>query len=124
MKYLATPYSHPDPAVREARFRIACRVAAILMLNGEQIFSPIAHTHPVVNSTTGNVPWMPSDFNFWEKYDRWFIERCDELIVVFMDGTTESKGVAGEIEMAREFKLPIRYVDVEGNTRSIEKKRV
>ncbi|GIW55540.1 MAG: hypothetical protein KatS3mg082_1944 [Nitrospiraceae bacterium] len=34
MIYLASPYSHPDPAVREERFHAACRAAAALLLAG------------------------------------------------------------------------------------------
>jgi hypothetical protein len=47
MIYLASPYSHPDPAVREARFREACRAAAKLMRLGQPAFSPIVHGHPI-----------------------------------------------------------------------------
>jgi hypothetical protein len=31
MIYLASPYSHPDPLVREQRFRDACRATASLL---------------------------------------------------------------------------------------------
>jgi len=32
--YLASPYSHPDPAMRELRYKQACEVAALLMRDG------------------------------------------------------------------------------------------
>ncbi len=35
MIYLASPYSHPDVAVREARFHAACRAAAEFMRDGD-----------------------------------------------------------------------------------------
>jgi len=34
MIYLASPYSHPDPAVRAERYRAACRATAALLLAG------------------------------------------------------------------------------------------
>jgi hypothetical protein len=43
MIYLASPYSHPDRAVREERFRGACRATAALLRSGHAVFSPIAH---------------------------------------------------------------------------------
>ena len=47
MIYLASPYSHPDPAVMEQRFETACRVAGWLMARGEIVFCPIAMSHSV-----------------------------------------------------------------------------
>ena len=40
MIYLASPYSHPDPAVREERFREACRAAAKLISLGRIVSRP------------------------------------------------------------------------------------
>jgi len=45
--YLASPFSHPDPAVREQRFEAACRAAADLIRQGKSIFSPIAHSYGI-----------------------------------------------------------------------------
>ncbi len=41
MIYLASPCSHPDPAVREARFRAVCAHVADLMRREAFIYSPI-----------------------------------------------------------------------------------
>lgn len=53
MIYLASPYSHPDPAVEELRFEAACEAACKLMQQGHHVFSPIAHTHPVGRRSCG-----------------------------------------------------------------------
>jgi nucleoside 2-deoxyribosyltransferase len=45
--YLASPYSHPDPAVRQCRFELACMAAARRMERGLIVYSPIAHSHPI-----------------------------------------------------------------------------
>jgi hypothetical protein len=46
--YLASPYSHPNPAVREQRFQAACQAAAALLRSGQAVFAPIVHSHPLV----------------------------------------------------------------------------
>ena len=102
--YLASPYSHPDPAVREERYRAACRAAAALLLAGQPIFSPIAHSHPLV------AYGLPADWSFWQRYDREMLARCDEVVVLMLVGWRESVGVREEIRIARELGKPVRYL--------------
>jgi hypothetical protein len=104
MIYLATPYSHPDPLVREQRFRDACRAAAALLRSGQAVFSPIAHSHPLV------VYGLPSDWAFWWHFDRELLARCDEVVVLMLDGWHESVGVREEVRLAQELDKPVRYV--------------
>jgi len=94
MIYLASPYSHPDPRMREERFRVACQAAAKLMRNGEVVFSPIAHGHCIAQHG------LPTDWRFWERHDREQLMRCDEVVVLTMDGWRESEGVQAEIRIA------------------------
>lgn len=104
MIYLASPYSHPDPAVREQRFRAACQAAVALLHAGRVVFSPIAHSHPLAQHG------LPGNWHFWERYDRAFLERCDEVLVLMLDGWEESVGVQAEIRIARELGKPVRYL--------------
>ena len=103
--YLASPYSHPDPMVRQQRFETVCFVAAKLMQQGNYVFSPIAHTHPI--AVKGE---LPKDFDFWEGFDREMLKGCGELLVVRMDGWEASKGVAAEIKIANELGIPVKYL--------------
>jgi nucleoside 2-deoxyribosyltransferase len=107
MIYLASPYSHVDPAVREQRFTIATRVAAKLIRAGHQVFSPISHSHPIASNG------VPTDWTFWKAFDRRMLEACDELIVLMLDGWRESRGVQAEINLAIKLGKPIRYVSPE-----------
>ena len=107
MIYLASPYSHPDPSVREFRFREACRAAAKLMRLGKAVFSPIAHGHCIC--THG----LPTDWRFWEPFDRVQLERCDEVVVLMLDGWRESVGVQAEIRIAGQLGKPVRYLEPE-----------
>ena len=107
MIYLASPYSDPDPEVLEMRFDVICRIAAKAMQKGQHVFSPIAHCHPIAK-----VGKLPTDFQFWNGYDRWFITHCQELHVVQLPGWERSIGVRSEILIAEELGVPVRYVPV------------
>lgn len=105
MIYLASPYSHDDPAVKEKRFEIVCRAAAQFMKEGHHIFSPIAHTHPIAKFG------LPGGFEFWEPYDRAFLSMCSKLWVLKMDGWETSIGVGAEIEIFTKMGRKIEYFE-------------
>lgn len=107
MIYLAQPYSHPDPTVREQRFREACRVTAALVHAGHVVFSPVVHSHFL--SEHG----LPNTWSFWRKQDQIFLERADSLVVLMLPGWQESVGVRGEIEIARELGKPTVYLELD-----------
>lgn len=107
MIYLASPYSHADPAVREERFRAACRATAALLRAGEHVFSPIVHSHPLVAFD------MPTAWSFWERIDRAHLERCNEVAVLMLDGWAHSVGVREELRIARELGKPVRFLEVD-----------
>ena len=105
--YLACPYSDPSPRVRRFRFGIANEVAGHLMNWGHAVFSPISHCHPIAEAHE-----LPKEFDFWRKYDFSFIESwATHLTVITLDGWKRSVGVLAELEYAREFELPIDYID-------------
>lgn len=105
MIYLASPYSHLDPSVREARYVDACRATASLLSDGYIVFSPIVHSHPLVRFG------LNGGWEFWEQIDREHLWRCDEVVVLMLDGWRESVGVRDEIQIAGEFDKPVRYLD-------------
>jgi len=104
MIYLASPYSHPDEDVRQQRFEAVCKAAASLMRAGEIVFSPIAHGHPIAQHG------LPTDWRFWERQCREQIDRCDEVVVLTLDGWRESEGVQAEIQIAADMGKPLRPV--------------
>ena len=107
MIYLATAYSHSDPAVMEQRFDLACRIAGRLMARGEIVFSPIAHTHPIAVRCE-----LPRGWQFWHQYDREMISRASRVLVVKNDGWQTSIGVAEEIKIAKSLGIPVEYMEV------------
>lgn len=105
MIYLASPYSHSEPHVREQRFNAACEAAARLLGSGNAVFSPVAHGHSIARYG------VPTDWRFWERIDRKLIARCDEIVVLPLAGWRESEGVREEIRIAGELGKPVRYLD-------------
>jgi hypothetical protein len=106
MIYLASPYSHPDDDIRQQRFEAACRAAAEFIRRGRTVYSPIAHSHAICRYG------VPLDWRFWERHDRKFLEMCDEVVVLMLDGWPESVGVQAEIAIARELGKPVSFIAV------------
>jgi hypothetical protein len=106
--YLASCYTHKDPAVRIARYEAACKAAAKLMLSGEVIFAPIPHSHPIEQ----HFPERMSG-EWWMSQDLPILDKAGKLIVLMLDGWKESYGVAREIEYARDKGIPIEYLEAE-----------
>ncbi len=102
--YLASPYSHPDDTVRQARFDAVCRAAGRMMANGALVFSPIAHSHPIAEYRQ-----LPTDFGYWEAFDRTILGACKALVVLTLDGWEQSKGVAAEVDIALSLRLPVTF---------------
>lgn len=105
--YLASPYSHPDQEVREARYRAACRKAAQYATKGIAVFAPIVHSHPLV-------PYLPKeqcmDFDLWMRLDLPLLKDAAEMHVLCIAGWRESRGVTREIEFADYNKIPWKQV--------------
>jgi hypothetical protein len=101
--YLASPYSHPDPLVRQARFDAACQAAAGLIIAGKAVIAPIIQGHALV-------PFgIPSDWSFWQPLARKYLVRCEELLVLQLEGWRESEGVQAEIALAAELGKRTSY---------------
>jgi hypothetical protein len=102
--YVAAPYSHPDPAIHELRFRQINAYCAAQMAAGVILYSPISHCHPIALEHA-----LPTDWAFWERFDRAMIGCCRRLTVLTLDGWRESTGVTAEIKIALEMGIPVEY---------------
>ena len=110
MIYLASPYSSLNAPDRERRYQQTCRAVVHLMRNGCVVFSPVVHSHPLVQYG------LPYDWMYWEHVDRTLLEHCDEVVVLKLDGWMFSRGVQAEIKMARELGKPIGYLSMDAVT--------
>jgi len=106
--YLAVPYTHPNREVIELRFKAVNKVAAKLMAGGAFVFSPISHTHPIAEEGELLKGW-----DYWKTYDRLMISKSNMVMVLKLPGWVDSVGVAGELLIADELKIPITYIEYE-----------
>lgn len=99
--YLALPYSHPDPYIREVRYRTATSVAASLMKRGAIVFSPITYGHQLCQYG------IDTHFETWADIDRPMISWADEVWLLEVEGFDSSYGVRAELEYAMRLGKPV-----------------
>ncbi|HIJ58698.1 MAG TPA: DUF1937 family protein [Deltaproteobacteria bacterium] len=104
--YLAAPYGHKDPKVREQRVEAVNKKAAELMMDGHLVFSPLSHSHPISKHCTVD----PCDNNFWLRQDLWVLEICDVMQILCLDGWKESDGIDTEWRKASTLNIPIELI--------------
>lgn len=105
MYYLASPYSDPDPFIREERYLRAARVLANLLEQKKWTFSPIVHCHELKKIVD-----LPYEHEFWLEYDCHILKRCSKLLVLRIDGWEKSRGVRMEMDFATANGIPIEYI--------------
>ena len=110
--YLASPYSHPEEAVRLERFHAACKKAAQYASKGMAHFCPIAQSHPVSDHMEAA---KRMDFALWMKNDLPLLRMAQELHVLCIEGWRTSRGVTREIEYATQLGIPVKqvFLDIE-----------
>lgn len=102
LAYLASPYSHNDPAVRHARFKEAERAWAWLQRNQVYTISPVVMCHEVARNQK-----LPYDHLFWAPLNSRLFFSCKRLVVLCIDGWRDSHGIAAEMKWADAMKMPI-----------------
>lgn len=109
IKYLAIPYSCKIELIKSQletlRFAIANCIASHLMKKGEIVFSPISHTHPMVEFG------LPTDWEYWKTQDVAFLEICNALYVVTLVGWDKSSGVKSEMLHMHDRGIDPVYID-------------
>lgn len=106
MIYLASPYSHPDPEIREQRYQEALHAVFYHSGSGLAVYSPIVHWHPVALKYD-----LPKDAAFWANQNRAMLKKATQLVVLNVEGWRQSEGVAQELDWAQEFKIPILFTE-------------
>lgn len=106
MIYLASPYSHEQPAVRQRRYELAREATGKLIELGHVVFSPIVYSHQFAAS-------HGTDFAAWESFDLAMIGIAEELIVLMIGGWETSKGVWAEVEHAKQSGVSVKYMNPE-----------
>lgn len=89
--YLASPYSHPDPKVREERTKCVHHVLSVLLAQGLYVYSPIWAAHEAAKKHD-----LPKDHVWWKGFNESFLRPAYGLIIATLDGWRESDGVEWE----------------------------
>ena len=127
--YLASPYSHVNEKntlwnklkakiTRYRRFKAVTDAAVHLIKQGYTCIEPIAMCH--YKSVKYD---LPTGYSFWQKRDRWFIRKCEGIVVLTLKGWKESEGVSDEVKFARAKGLDVIYLDPNSYTTMAENKR-
>lgn len=116
--YIAGPYTHDDPSVKQMRFNRLTEYAAYLVHEGYNVFSPITSSHPLhycgiegeYEPEKTEWPQDPVPPVSWRDMDRRTILGCNELHVLMIPGWSISVGVSDEIAWAKLNAIPVRYI--------------
>jgi len=103
--YLASPYTHKNRETVIWRYERVLREAAKMMEQGHTVFCPIGHSHPIEQMMTKR-----QGHDFWMKQDIAILRHAESLAVLMLDGWEKSKGMAQEIDFARQAGIPITYI--------------
>lgn len=99
--YLASPYTHADPAVMQQRHDAAMAFTAEQLANRVWVYSPIVHCHEMALRHT-----LPFDFDFWQEYNFALLSKASHLWILALDGWDQSKGVTAEVDLAARLSIP------------------
>lgn len=100
--YLASPFSHINPAVRQHRFEQARRFTIEGLREGLAVFSPIVYGMDMEKE-------IGTAFEPWQDLNDTLIRACDGVWCLCLDGWKDSRGVRHELELAHELGKPISF---------------
>ncbi len=92
MIYVASPYTHDDPVVVDARYIATKKYVARLFKEKVWVFSPIIHCHSLALEFN-----FPTDASYWKEYNLHMLVRADALHVLELNDWKKSEGVYNEI---------------------------
>jgi len=105
--YLACPYTHDNQHVMERRVWEATKKAAQLADEPliETVYSPVTMTHPMAAMMNEH------DHNWWMRFNKPFLDMCDAMVILNLDGWEDSKGIAWETDYMEEQGKPVLHTD-------------
>ena len=105
MIYISCPYTHVDLAVQKYRYRISCIAASKLFAAGIVCFNPLANSVPAVEF--GGIDLTHSQ---WLDIDFEILRRCDEILLLGLEGWRQSVGVKSELCEAMARGKPVTQI--------------
>ena len=105
--YLAAPYWHVEPDIRETRVLFATVAERKLINYGFAVLNPIRMSRDVADVLSELA---------WREHGISMLRRCDIVVALRLPGYMESKGVAAELALARKLGIPTAEVDNASDT--------
>ena len=102
--YAASPYWHPDPQVRDARYQAVKQVTRILIKDDNVVFSPIVYTATIQDQQKHH----PMG---WYNFDLSFLDAADSFLILAIPGWMDSRGMLLELAYARARRIPISKME-------------
>lgn len=110
LTYLACPYTHQDPKVRDFRRDAADKYAAILAAHHREefaVFSPISQGPRLEPYLARH---LATDHRFWMKQCIGILRHASLMIVLPLHGWRESRGVQEELEFCENNGIPVKFL--------------
>lgn len=104
--YVASPYTHKEPSIRDNRYWKVLHFVAEHTRRGRILYSPIVHCHQMALTYE-----LPGNLAFWKEHNTKLLRHANELWVYTLEGWKESQGVTFEIELANRLHIPIILCD-------------
>lgn len=108
MLYISAPYTHESPLIISNRVAKVNSVFAKFLAAGIHSFSPITKGHGI-NEMYGEIHGFTWDH--WMKYDLRLLKECHVMIVLKLEGWSESKGIQAEVAFAHLYGIPIVFLE-------------
>jgi hypothetical protein len=105
VSYLGCPYNHNDKEVMRRRYRLVNYYLTHFHRLGKLVYSPLTHNIPM--HTLG----IEQTWDWWQTFDIAMLSRCNELIVLQLDGWERSVGLTAEIKFATQENISISYCE-------------
>jgi hypothetical protein len=106
MLYIAQPYSHAYPPIREERYQNALFALNEFQKQGIIAYSPITHWHPADVKFNRGIPR-----EYLMAHAKIMVGLCWGLVVLDLEGWMLSDGVYEEFRWAKKDKKPTGLVD-------------
>lgn len=103
--YIGCPYTGTDDQ-KQKRYEEVTSFAAKLVESGNIVYSPITHSHPIESRMNKKM-----SSGEWVKFDAPFMEICNRMIVVMMDGWENSLGLRHEIAYFRSIGIEPEFIE-------------
>lgn len=107
--FVAGPFNHPDKKVKDYRTRTIAQYCVKIFNEGNFPVSALLSGLAIVNYSC--LP-VPTDTETWRNFSIKYVEGCDELHILKLEGWEESSGLKTEIATAERLGILIKYFDI------------